>query len=97
MSNHLLEAKLIVGTYSNTLESFWSPHMRISAMERNVSTIVCLLFSVTCGFRSNTIYWYLKVATEGTKNWSGMHLQQRTLISAHQFAAFLHAGLPTPP
>ena len=34
---------LMTGAHSNTLESFWSPQMSISAMDRNVSTIVCLL------------------------------------------------------
>ena len=45
---------LMIGTYSKTRESFWSPHMRISAMDRNVSTMVCLLLSVTVGFLSST-------------------------------------------
>ena len=46
--------------YSHTLESFWSPQMSISAMERNVSTSRFLLLSVTTGLRSNTKYWYLR-------------------------------------
>ena len=34
-------------THSNTELSFWSPHIKISAIERNVSTISGLLLSVT--------------------------------------------------
>ena len=47
-------------TYSNTLLSFWSPHMRISAMDLSVSTRRLLLASVTVWFLYNTEYKYLK-------------------------------------
>lgn len=46
-------------TYSKTLESFWSPHIRISAIDRKVSTKRFLFASVTTWFLVNTWYWYL--------------------------------------
>lgn len=48
-------------THSQTLESFWSPHISISAMARRVSTIRFLFPSVMTGLRSSTRYKYLCV------------------------------------
>lgn len=47
-------------TYSNTELSFWSPQMRISVMERMVSTRRFLLWSVTVVFLVRTWYIYLE-------------------------------------
>ena len=51
-------------TYSKTVLSFWSPQMRISAMDRRVSTRRLLLLSVTVWFLYNTEYKYLEGETE---------------------------------
>lgn len=47
-------------TYSNTLLSFWSPQMSISAIDLNVSTRSPRLFSDTIWFFDKTLYRYLK-------------------------------------
>lgn len=47
-------------THSKTELSFWSPQMRISVMERIVSTSRFLLWSVTVVFFVRTWYMYLK-------------------------------------
>lgn len=46
--------------YSNTELSFWSPQMRISVMDRMVSTSRFLFCSVTVVFLVNTWYRYLR-------------------------------------
>lgn len=51
---------MLTETYSNTELSFWSPQMRISVMERMVSTSRFLLWSVTVVFLVRTWYIYLK-------------------------------------
>lgn len=47
-------------THSNTVESFWSPQIRISAMHRNDSTNNPLLFSDTVWLRSSTLCRYFR-------------------------------------
>ena len=47
-------------THSKTELSFWSPQMRISAMDLSVSTKRLRLDSVTVWFRERTEYKYLK-------------------------------------
>lgn len=63
-SNHssktILESKMLRSTYSNTELSFWSPHIRISVIERIVSTSRLRLWSVTVVFLVKTWYMYLK-------------------------------------
>lgn len=51
----------LTGTYSNTELSFWSPQMRISVMERMVSTRRFRLWSVTVVFLVRTWYIYLEM------------------------------------
>ena len=43
-------------THSNTLGSFWSPQITVSAIERRTSTINVLLLSVTIEFFTSTEY-----------------------------------------
>lgn len=52
--------KVLQGTHSNTELSFWSPQIRISVMERMVSTRRFRLWSVTVVFLVKTWYMYLK-------------------------------------
>lgn len=52
--------KMLTRTYSNTELSFWSPQMRISVMERMVSTRRFRLWSVTVVFLVRTWYMYLR-------------------------------------
>lgn len=58
-------------TYSKTLESFWSPHIRISAIDRKVSTKRFLFASVTTWFLVNTWYWYL---------WDGIYIRRQKVV-----------------
>lgn len=56
----VLAVKTLHETYSNTELSFWSPQMRISVMERMVSTSRFRLWSVTVVFLVKTWYIYLE-------------------------------------
>lgn len=55
---------LPIYTHSNTDESFWSPQIRISAMQRNDSTRRLRLFSETVGFRSRMLCKYLRCSRD---------------------------------
>lgn len=59
-SNTKAESSLLRSTHSNTELSFWSPQIRISVMERMVSTSRLRLWSVTVVFLVKIWYMYLK-------------------------------------
>lgn len=57
-------SRMIKSTYSNTEESFWSPQIKISAMDRKVSTNSPLLCSDTVWFLDKTLYKYFRCSNE---------------------------------
>lgn len=56
----VVQKRMLKNSYSNTELSFWSPHMRISVIDRMVSTNRLRLWSVTVVFLVRTWYIYLK-------------------------------------
>lgn len=64
LSRWLIDMIDLKTTYSNTVLSFWSPQMRISAIWRNVSTNRVLFCSVTTLFLDITLHKYLRCSKD---------------------------------
>lgn len=84
---------LPIHTYSNTELSFWSPQMRISVMERMVSTRRFRLWSVTVVFLVRTWCMYLQTRVQNTR--TAFFFYRRTTINLIGESAPMQFNLST--